>query len=162
MGDLGGPPSSGLSRGIRSPDPSREDRSASNPLYGRKGHEGAAAAFDMKSLDRHLDAESLPSSYENQQSTGEDDMHIDLIQSLISTYFDIVRQTIQDLVPKAVMHLLINHSRDSVQTRLVESLYKESLFSDLLHEDEGLTAERARVKALLDSYKEGFKVSSHS
>lgn len=154
--------SSGSSRGVRAPEPSKEDRSASNPLYGRKGHEGAAAAYDMKSLERHLDAESLPSTsnaFEAQQGAGEDDMHIDLIQSLIATYFDIVRQTIQDLVPKAVMHLLINNSRDSVQNRLVTSLYKESLFSDLLHEDEGLTAERARVKALLDSYKEGFKVS---
>lgn len=161
-GDMSGI-TSGPSRNLRSPDPSREDRSASNPLYGRKGHEGAAAAYDMKSLERHLDAESLPSTsnpYESQQGAGEDDMHIELIQSLISTYFDIVRQTIQDLVPKAVMHLLINHSRDSVQTRLVSSLYKESLFADLLHEDEALTAERARVKALLDSYKEGFRVSS--
>lgn len=153
---------SGPSRNLRSPDPSREDRSASNPLYGRKGHEGAAAAYDMKSLERHLDAESLPSTstnaYEAQQGAGEDDMHIELIQSLIATYFDIVRQTVQDLVPKAVMHLLINNSKESVQTRLVSSLYKESLFSDLLHEDEALTAERARVKALLDSYKEGFRV----
>lgn len=162
-GDMSGI-TAGPSRNMRSPDPSREDRSASNPLYGRKGHEGAAAAYDMKSLERHLDAESLPSTsnpYETQQGAGEDDMHIELIQSLISTYFDIVRQTIQDLVPKAVMHLLINHSRDSVQTRLVSSLYKESLFADLLHEDEALTAERARVKALLDSYKEGFRVSHY-
>lgn len=29
---------------------------SSNPLLGRKGHEGVAAAYDMKSLDRHLDA----------------------------------------------------------------------------------------------------------
>lgn len=89
-------------------------------------------------------------------------MAIDLIQNLIATYFSIVRQTIQDLVPKAVMHLLINFSRESVQNRLVASLYKEGLFEDLLFEDEGLTAERQRVKGLLDSYKEAFKVSEYS
>jgi hypothetical protein len=33
-------------------------------------------------------------------------METTLIQSLIASYFGITRQTIQDLVPKAIMHLL--------------------------------------------------------
>lgn len=54
------------------------------------------------------------------------------------------------------MHLLVNFSRESVQNRLVASLYKEQLFAELLEEDAGLTSERNRVKALLDAYKEAF------
>lgn len=42
------------------------------------------------------------------------------------------------------------------------SLYKESLFEDLLYEDEGLTAERTRIKSLLQAYKEAFSVRSFS
>lgn len=49
------------------------------------------------------------------------------------------------------MHLLVNFSRESVQNRLVASLYRESKFDELLYEDENLTAERNRVKALLDA-----------
>ena len=49
------------------------------------------------------------------------------------------------------MHLLVNFSRESVQNRLVASLYREQLFADLLYEDENLTAERNRIKALLDA-----------
>lgn len=49
------------------------------------------------------------------------------------------------------MHLLVNFSRESIQNRLVSSLYRESLFADLLYEDESLTAERNRVKQLLDA-----------
>ncbi len=75
---------------------------------------------------------------------------------MIGSYFSIVRQTIQDLVPKAVMHLLVNFSRETVQNRLVANLYKETLFPTLLEEDEGLTNERKRVMALLDAYKEAF------
>jgi dynamin 1-like protein len=71
-----------------------------------------------------------------------------------------VRQTIQDLVPKAIMHLLVNFSRESVQNRLVANLYKEGLFDELLHEDEALTAERTRIKNLLQAYKEAFQVRS--
>lgn len=83
-----------------------------------------------------------------------------LIRNLIASYFNIVRQTIQDLVPKAVMHFLVNHSSQQVQNRLVAALYKPDLFPGLLNEDETIVAERARVKALLDAYKDAFKTLS--
>ena len=116
-------------------------------------NDGASAAFEMKSLDRYLDAGSI----EDEPKLSErEKLETELISSLITSYFNIVRQSIQDLVPKAVMHLLVNFSRESVQNRLVVTLYKESLFEQLLHEDEALTHERRRVQALLDAYKEGF------
>ncbi|NXD32188.1 DNM1 protein, partial [Spelaeornis formosus] len=94
------------------------------------------------------------------QLTPKEEMETTLIRSLIGSYFGITRQTIQDLVPKAIMHLLVNFSRDSIQQRLVTSLYKPDLFAELLFEDEALVSERTRVKALLDAYKEAFRVLS--
>ncbi|GAA5949719.1 hypothetical protein JCM10213_001369, partial [Rhodosporidiobolus nylandii] len=92
--------------------------------------------------------------------TSREEMETSLIRALIASYFGIVRQTIQDLVPKAVMHLLVNHSRETIQNRLVASLYKESLFDELLHEDEALTAERTRIMGLLKAYREAFQTLS--
>ncbi len=89
-----------------------------------------------------------------------EEMETNLIRSLIQSYFAIVRQTIQDLVPKAIMHLLVNNTSQQVQNRLVASLYKPELFGDLLNEDEALVAERTRVKALLDAYRDAFKTLS--
>lgn len=54
----------------------------------------------------------------------------------------------------------VNFSREAIQQRLVTSLYKPDMFEDLLFEDEALVTERARVKALLDAYKEAFKILS--
>lgn len=56
--------------------------------------------------------------------------------------------------------LLVNFSRESVQSRLVTNLYKPDLFANLLFEDEALVTERTRVKALLDAYKEAFRYVS--
>ena len=89
-----------------------------------------------------------------------EEMETSLIRSLIQSYFGIVRQTIQDLVPKAIMHFLVNHTSQQVQNRLVSSLYKPDLFPELLNEDEALVAERTRVKALLDAYRDAFKTLS--
>lgn len=54
-------------------------------------------------------------------------LECELIRRLIISYFSIVRESIQDQVPKAVMHLLVNFCKESAQTRLVSKLYKESL-----------------------------------
>lgn len=84
------------------------------------------------------------------------------IGSLIVSYFNITRKSTQDLVPKAVMHLLVNYSRETVQNRLVAALYKEDLFTDLLQEDDNLAAERAKCKAMLDVFKNAFSIINES
>lgn len=92
--------------------------------------------------------------------TVREEMETQLIRSLIQSYFNIVRQSIQDIIPKAIMHFLVNHTAQQVQNRLVAALYKPDMFTEMLNEDEALVAERTRVKALLDAYKEAFKTLS--
>ena len=101
-----------------------------------------------------------PTNLGSPVNSDREELETTLIRSLIASYFNIVRLSIQDLVPKAIMHLLVNFSRESVQNRLVASLYKENLFEELLYEDEGLTSERKRVKQLLDAYREAFNTLS--
>ena len=79
-------------------------------------------------------------------------LETELIRRLISSYFNIVRESIADQVPKAVMHLLVNYSKEAVQNRLVSELYKEDLFGDLLYEDDGIKAEREKCEKLLGMY----------
>ncbi|CAE6394168.1 unnamed protein product [Rhizoctonia solani] len=123
----------------------------------RRSLESQNAAFDMKSLGRHIEAVPAEGDFSSSQR---DEWETSLIRSLIQSYFGIVRQTIQDIVPKAIMHLLVNHTCQQVQNRLVSTLYNPDKFDSLLHEDENLVSERARVKALLDAYKEAFKTLS--
>lgn len=129
---------------------------SSGLMAGKRGLDGSNAAFDMKSLGKHIEAAPLDGSH----FTAREEMETNLIRSLITSYFHIVRQSIQDLIPKAIMHLLVNFTSQHVQNRLVASLYKPDLFADLLNEDEALVAERTRVKALLDAYKDAFRILS--
>ncbi|KAF2146717.1 uncharacterized protein K452DRAFT_218259 [Aplosporella prunicola CBS 121167] len=85
-------------------------------------------------------------------------LETELIRRLISSYFNIVRETIADQVPKAVMHLLVNHSKDVVQNRLVSELYKEQLFEELLYEDDAIKSEREKCDKLLRTYKEAASI----
>lgn len=42
-----------------------------------------------------------------------------IIEKLIKSYFYIVRKSIQDTVPKAIMHFLVNYVQDNLQSELV-------------------------------------------
>ncbi|KAL6858548.1 dynamin-like protein [Trichoderma novae-zelandiae] len=85
-------------------------------------------------------------------------MEAELIRALISSYFNIVRESIADQVPKAIMHLLVNHCKDVVQNRLVSELYKETLFEELLYEDDAVKKEREKCEKLLQTYREAAKI----
>ncbi|EIE79645.1 hypothetical protein RO3G_04350 [Rhizopus delemar RA 99-880] len=83
-------------------------------------------------------------SLDDEVATDREELETQLIRTLITSYFNIVRKNIQDLVPKSIMHLLVNHSRESVQNRLVSALYKEDKFNELLQEDETIANEREK------------------
>ena len=90
--------------------------------------------------------------------TERESLETELIRRLINNYFNIVRETIADQVPKAVMHLLVNFTKDVVQNRLVSELYREALFEELLYEDDGVREEREKCEKLLATYKEASKI----
>ncbi|TKA71446.1 hypothetical protein B0A55_07173 [Friedmanniomyces simplex] len=100
-----------------------------------------------------LDDPSVPALTEREQ------LETELIRRLISSYFNIVRETTADQVPKAVMHLLVNWSKDSVQNRLVSELYKEGLFDELLYEDDAVRQEREKCEKLLGTYREAARIT---
>ncbi|KAI0223770.1 Dynamin- GTPase protein [Massospora cicadina] len=87
-----------------------------------------------------------------------EDTEVQLIRALISSYFKITSKSIQDLVPKAVMHLLVDHTKNHIQNRLVSSLYKPEQLDELLMEDETLTDERAKCQELLNIYKKAYEI----
>ncbi|XP_008827877.1 dynamin-1-like protein isoform X10 [Nannospalax galili] len=73
----------------------------------------------------------------------------EVIERLIKSYFLIVRKNIQDSVPKAVMHFLVNHVKDTLQSELVGQLYKSSLLEDLLTESEDMAQRRKEAADML-------------
>ncbi|XP_017280376.1 dynamin-1-like protein isoform X1 [Kryptolebias marmoratus] len=75
----------------------------------------------------------------------------EVIERLIKSYFLIVRKNIQDSVPKAVMHFLVNHVKDSLQSELVGQLYKSGLLNDLLTESEDMAQRRKEAADMLQA-----------
>uniref|UniRef100_A0A8C7ZZV0 Dynamin-1-like protein n=1 Tax=Oryzias sinensis TaxID=183150 RepID=A0A8C7ZZV0_9TELE len=82
----------------------------------------------------------------------------EVIERLIKSYFLIVRKNIQDSVPKAVMHFLVNHVKDSLQSELVGQLYKSGLLTDLLTESEDMAQRRKEAADMLQALQRASQV----
>ncbi|MCH0629086.1 dynamin family GTPase [Kocuria palustris] len=87
-------------------------------------------------------------------------LECELIRRLIISYFSIVREMIQDQVPKLIMCLLVNYIKQHIQNRLVVKLYNESMFDELLQEDESIQAEREKCIEILKTYREASNIIS--
>jgi hypothetical protein len=60
-----------------------------------------------------------------------------------------VRKSIQDSVPKAVMHFLVNFVKDNLQSELVAHLYKSDSAEKLLNESEHIAKQRKEAADML-------------
>ncbi|EDO19037.1 hypothetical protein Kpol_2002p110 [Vanderwaltozyma polyspora DSM 70294] len=114
--------------------------------------------FDSFNLNDFNNTDYLETDNISSNLTEKEELECELIKRLIISYFTIVREMIQDQVPKAVMCLLVNYCKETVQNTLVTKLYKESMFDDLLVEDRILSQNRDNCLNLLKTYKEASNI----
>lgn len=129
---------------------SLEDKSSSN------GHSSSTNTHhleDFTTVEPDVD-DNISDLSEREQ------LECELIRRLIVSYFGIVREIIQDQVPKAIMCLLVNYIKNHIQNRLVVKLYNEDYFDELLQEDETIQMERDKCVNLLKTYREASRIIS--
>lgn len=101
----------------------------------------------------------VPNSHTRQLSAKEK-KDCEVIERLIHSYFMIVRKNIQDTVPKAIMHFLVNHVRDNLQSELVTHLYKHDHFSSLLQESDHIAVRRRETADMLKALQKANQIIS--
>ncbi|XP_036791742.1 dynamin-1-like protein isoform X2 [Oncorhynchus mykiss] len=84
----------------------------------------------------------------------------EVIQRLIKCYFLIVRKSIQDSVPKTVMHFLVNFVKERLQSELVGQLYKQNLLQGLLIESQDTAQQRTEVAQMLEALQKASNIIS--
>jgi dynamin 1-like protein len=74
----------------------------------------------------------------------------EVIKLLISSYFNIVKRTVADVVPKAIMLKLIQQSRADIQKVLLEKLYADKNIESLVKENDFTVARRKECKKMVE------------
>lgn len=72
------------------------------------------------------------------------------IELLIQSYYNIVKRTMIDMVPKAVMLNLVSRAKEGLQGELLAELYKADVLDDLLQESEFTQQRRKECKKMIE------------
>lgn len=62
------------------------------------------------------------------------------------------------MVPKSIMHFLVNSSKENIQNELVAALYKEELFDELLAESPAIAQRRSQCKEMIDMLRKAHEI----
>lgn len=86
------------------------------------------------------------------QSSPRSQLEVHIIKNLIVSYFDTVRKSMNDMVPKTVMAFLVNKTKNRAQRELVSALYNENTdLKQLLEEDSATVKKREQCKEMVKS-----------
>ncbi|KAL5559625.1 hypothetical protein UlMin_035836 [Ulmus minor] len=112
--------------------------------------------FDL--MPSEIQLREPPSLLRPEEMTQNETVEIVVIKLLLQSYYDIVRKNIQDLVPKAIMHFLVNRTKRELQKTFIQILYREDLFEELLQEESDVLLKRKRSKELLQVLKQAIQM----
>ena len=128
--------------------------------FGKGGDGGNQSSSSSKSRGERVEKlTSVPAQITPGRSqTDKEKFECELIQTLLQSYFNIVRKNIKDLTPKTIMHFLVNRSKDSMQNELVGSLYREDYFEQLLEESPVIAERRKQCLKMLQTLRRGNEI----
>lgn len=84
-------------------------------------------------------------------------IEIAVTKLLLRSYYDIVRKNIEDAVPKAIMHFLVNHTKRELHNVFIRKLYRENLFEEMLQEPDEVAMKRKRTRDTLRVYQQAYR-----
>ncbi|KAL4805073.1 vacuolar ATP synthase catalytic subunit A [Aspergillus unguis] len=76
---------------------------------------------------------------------------VEVIKLLITSYYNIVKRTMIDMVPKAIMYTLVQFSKEGMQRELLENMYRNSELDDLLKESDYTIRRRKECQQMVES-----------
>ena len=69
----------------------------------------------------------------------------------MTSYFNIVKRTVADMVPKAIMLNLVMVAKEQLQREMLSELYKSDVLDELLKESEQTLQRRKEVKKMIEA-----------
>jgi replication fork clamp-binding protein CrfC len=87
-------------------------------------------------------------------------VEIEVIKLLLTSYFNIVKKTVTDMIPKCIMLNLVNYSREEMQRGLLGELYKEDLLQELLKESPDTVTRRKECKKMIEALQKADEIVS--
>ncbi|KFA49466.1 hypothetical protein S40293_05784 [Stachybotrys chartarum IBT 40293] len=89
-----------------------------------------------------------------------ENIEVEVIKLLISSYYNIVKRTMIDMVPKAIMLNLVQFTKDEMQRELLENMYKTDTLDELLKESDFTVRRRKECQQMVESLAKASEINA--
>uniref|UniRef100_A0A671YWP8 Dynamin-2 n=1 Tax=Sparus aurata TaxID=8175 RepID=A0A671YWP8_SPAAU len=109
-------------------------------VYPEKDQNEEAAPADTFSMDPQLERQ------------------VETIRNLVDSYIGIINKSIRDLMPKTIMHLMINNAKDFIHSELLAYLYSSGDQNSLMEESADQAQRRDDMLRMYHALKESLNI----
>ncbi|TKA83600.1 hypothetical protein B0A55_00404 [Friedmanniomyces simplex] len=119
---------------------------------GQDGSGFFGSFFASKNKKKMAAMEAPPATLKASGTLSEkESQEVEVIKLLITSYYNIVRRTMVDMVPKAIMLTLVEHTKEEMQRELLQEMYRQTELDDLLKESEYTLRRRKECQQMVES-----------
>ncbi|KAF7866816.1 hypothetical protein EAF04_005658 [Stromatinia cepivora] len=143
------------------PIPSTPARTASPTLDGMNDQNGGffGSFFASKNKKKMAAMEAPPAILKASGTLSErEGTEVEIIKLLINSYYNIVKRTMIDMVPKAIMLNLVQYTKDEMQRELLENMYRTDTLDDLLKESDYTVRRRKECQQMVESLSKASEI----
>ncbi|UPK94340.1 hypothetical protein LCI18_005275 [Fusarium solani-melongenae] len=129
------------------------------PESGNSGFFGSF--FAAKNKKKAAAMEAPPPTLKASGTLSErENIEVEVIKLLISSYYNIVKRTMIDMVPKAIMLNLVQFTKDEMQRELLENMYRTDTLDELLKESDFTIRRRKECQQMVESLAKASEIVS--
>ncbi|TBU12667.1 dynamin-like vacuolar protein sorting-associated protein [Hamiltosporidium tvaerminnensis] len=111
----------------------------------------------FKSKDKRITFDSPPNILKINSAISEQEMmEINIIKSLVVSYFEIIKKIVVDQIPKAIMCELVYKSEEKMQEILFSEIYECKGIEDLVTESDETSEKRKRLEKNIKALKQAY------
>lgn len=90
--------------------------------------------------------------------TSREQIELETVKLLVTSYFKVVQKTVTDMVPKAVVLELINNAKTNMQAVLLQELYASGAVDELMKESDQVKLRRQEVLKMISALERASEV----
>uniref|UniRef100_A0A671U5P5 Dynamin 1 n=1 Tax=Sparus aurata TaxID=8175 RepID=A0A671U5P5_SPAAU len=104
---------------------------------------------------------------EVEESSGDGHIHsmdpqlerqVEIVRNLVDSYLAIIHRTVRDLIPKTIMHLMVNNTKEFIHADLLAQLYSCGDQNSLMEESQEQATHRDEMLRMYHALREGLHI----
>ncbi|XP_016519704.1 dynamin-1-like isoform X1 [Poecilia formosa] len=104
-----------------------------------------AGVYPERSVDKDkVEAEESSSDGQIHSMDPQLERQVEIVRNLVDSYLSIIHRTVRDLIPKTIMHLMVNNTKEFIHSDLLAHLYSCGDQNSLMEESQEQAQNRTR------------------